>query len=345
MLKRFPRLNLTSVALITVMIVLQAVYADADSNPVITLTYGSHYSPDHPTGKADLAWMEKIEKETGGRVRIIPFWNASLLGKRENLTQVVKGVVDIGCVIGNYAATGFDIAKSVKGFFYGCPNRRIARSIYQKVRSHYPQIDGEFSKVKVLAYQAHTPYQLITNKPINSVDGIAGLSLGVTGIYAKVANALGAEGMAMPIGDFYMAFEKGIMDGGILPIESLKSFRFAEVLKYCTLINITAAPIQHRAMNLTSWRKLPPDIQKIFEDNIEWWGIRIEEELFKAEALSIDYAKKEGVTFSSLPPDQMNRFLEILGDAVYKEAEKLDEKGVPATGILNEIQRLISEYR
>jgi len=98
-------------------------------------------------------------------------------------------------------------------------------------------------------------------------------------------------------------------------------------------------------MNLTSWRKLPTDIQKIFEDNIEWWGIRIEEELFKAEALSIDYAKKEGVTFSSLPPDQMKRFLEILGDAVHKEAEKLDAKGVPATGILNEIQRLISEYR
>jgi TRAP-type C4-dicarboxylate transport system substrate-binding protein len=292
-----------------------------------------------------LAWMEKIERETNGRVKIIPFWNASLLGKRENLTQVVKGVVDIGCVIGNYAATGFDIAKSVKGFFYGCPNRQIARTIYEKVRAKYPQIDGEFSEVKVLAYQAHTPYQLITNKPISRVEDLEGLSLGVTGIYAKVAEALGAEGMAMPIGDFYMAFEKGILDGGILPIESLKSFRFAEVLKYCTLINITAAPIQHRVMNLECWRKLPPDIQKVFEDNIEWWGLKIEEELFKAEAASIDYARKEGVTFSTLPPDQMNRFLKILGDAVNREAEKLDAEGIPATGIHNEIQRLIAEYR
>jgi len=324
---------------------LSTTHADVSSNNVIKLTYGSHYSPDHPTGIADLAWMEKIEKETNGRVKITPFWSASLLGKRENLTQVVKGVVDIGCVIGNYAATGFDITKSVKGFFYGCPNRQIARNIYEKVRSKHPQIDEEFSKVKVLAYQAHTPYQLITNKPINTIEDLAGLSLGVTGIYAKVANALDAEGMAMPIGDFFMAFEKGILDGGILPVESLKSFRFAEVLKYCSLINITAAPIQHRAMNLASWGKLPPDIQKIFEDNIEWWGTRIEEELFKAEALSIDYAKKEGVTFSTLPPDQLDRFFKILGDAVYNEAEKLDAKGIPGTGIHNEIQRLIAEHR
>ena len=133
--KRSIGLFLTSFALMMVITMLSIAYAATPSNKIIKLTYGSHYSPKHPTGIADLAWIEKIEKETNGRVKITPFWNASLLGKRENLTQIVKGVVDIGCVIGNYAATGFDITKSVKGFFYGCPNRQIARNISEKVRS------------------------------------------------------------------------------------------------------------------------------------------------------------------------------------------------------------------
>ncbi len=58
---------------------MQSVNAMAASEEVIELKYGSRYPQTNPYAVADQHWIEKIEKETNGRVKIKPYRAETLL--------------------------------------------------------------------------------------------------------------------------------------------------------------------------------------------------------------------------------------------------------------------------
>ena len=45
----------------------------------IVLRYAANYTELHPQAIADIAWMEKIEKETDGKVKFEPYWGGALM--------------------------------------------------------------------------------------------------------------------------------------------------------------------------------------------------------------------------------------------------------------------------
>jgi TRAP-type C4-dicarboxylate transport system substrate-binding protein len=76
----------------------------------------------------------------------------------------------------------------------------------------------------------------------------------------------------MPQGGTYEALQKGIVHGTFAPIETLKGWKQAEVVKSTTestAIGYTTAMFV--AMNLKKWQSLPPDIQKVLEQVSEEW--------------------------------------------------------------------------
>ncbi|MGB9886961.1 MAG: TRAP transporter substrate-binding protein [Moorellales bacterium] len=315
------------------------------STQTIVLKFAATYSPNHPQAIADQAWFEKIEKETGGRVKFEPVWGGALMKADQAFIELANGVADVSEFSGAYVKEGFDIEKAMRVLFCNVPDREVARRIYHELRAKYPQIDAEFSKIKVLAYHAITPYQVATvKKPIRKVGDFKGLMLKVSGDHLKIAQALGADASPIPMSETYVALQKGTIDGAMVPYETLKSFRFGEVVKYVTELNMATGPTPHRGMNLNTWNKLPPDIQKVFEDNIEWYGRKIEEELFKADASGIDFAKQQGVEFIKLSDEELKKYRNVVDKVIQEQAKALDTKGLPGTQIYEDIKRLSDQY-
>ena len=61
-------------------------------------------------------------------------------------------------------------------------------------------------------------------------------------------------------------------------------------------------------MNLDSWKKLPPDVQKVFESNTDWLALDTLKESRKPEDEGLELAKKAGV---QVRPDGQGRHSEI----------------------------------
>jgi TRAP-type C4-dicarboxylate transport system substrate-binding protein len=308
---------------------------------IIELKLGSTQSVTHTFSKADVAWMEKMHKDTNGRVKITPYWGSTLLSRRENTQELIKGVADLGYIS---PRTGYPLMLGSLGFPYGVGDWKIVWRIYEELRKEFPEIDAEWAKLKIMAWSVSSNYQLMSTKPVRSAADFKGMIIKATGAYAEVAKTLGGSGIFTPMGETYSALQKGTIDGCFAPYSTIKAFKFNEVAKYVTVLNLTSSVRPTRAMNLDSWNRLPKDIQEIFEKSIEFWSLEDNKWRDADDVTGIEIAKKSGVEFIELPPDELAKVYKAAEIAMLKEAAKLDEKGLPGTKIFNEVRRLVEKY-
>ena len=121
--------------------------------------------------------------------------------------------------------------------------------------------------VKVLYIHAHGPGLLHTKKPVNKIDDLKGMKIRATGFSAKVVKALGGVPVAMPQGGTYEALQKGVVEGTFSPMEVLKGWKQAEVVKSnteCYSVGYTTTFFV--VMNLDKWNALPADLKKVFDE-------------------------------------------------------------------------------
>lgn len=312
----------------------------------ITIRCGWTFPQQHPMGASHEIWADKIEKDSRGRVKMEHYWSGSLVNMRESYTELVKGVADISEFTGHYVREGFQIEKAMSIIFYGVPtNSEVAYRIYGKLCDKYPQIMEEFAAAKVLAFFSPPAVDLMTrNKAVRKIEDIQGLTLKTSGHTAKIVNLLGGEGASLPISQTYMALQKSTIDGALVGYEGLKSFRFGEVVKYYTILNSATWPSGHVAMNLDTYNKLPPDIRKIFDDNIDFYNKTMGEQWEKANQAGKEFAEKKGVEFITLPNEELEKFYEATRKIILDEAKRLDEIGIPGTKMVNDARALIDQY-
>jgi TRAP-type transport system periplasmic protein len=309
---------------------------------VIELSYATSFGPEHTFSIADQKWMSKIEKETNGRVKIKPFWGGTLLGPTDGADEVAQGVADIGQVNPAYAKSGYAFTKASFLFFYGA-SQDVGRHAMKEMLKKFPQIEQEYQGVKVLAWASGFDYQAISRKPIRKLSDFRGMRMRSTGQVAALLKILNAEGVAIGGHETYVNIQKGILDGTIQPYETFKSGRLAEVAKYATALNLYRPHTGDRMMNLNAWNKLPKDIQKIFEDNIEYWGQELDNECIKANAEGIEIGKKAGVEYITLSKEESKQLDQLIAQQALRDAKDLDTKGLPGTKMYQEAQRLVKE--
>lgn len=329
-----------------ILIIFPLITSNLWSAEQITLTFGGLWAPTHHFSIATQQWIDKIEKETGGRIKIKPYWARALYSEKNSARELAKGVADIGDYSGAYAPSGWDFEKSMRMAFWGVSNKDVVIKVWNEVLTKYHEIEAEHTNagIKVMAWGPIPPYQLISKKPVRKIEDLKGLVIKVTGDFAKLAPLIGAEGTIIPMGETYLALQKGTVDGAFTPYETLKTFRFAEVIKYAIELNIGSAPSGHWGMSMKSWNKLPHDIQKVFEQNVDWFNRRIAELGWEKEEIGKAEGKKYGVEFIKFPKGDLEKIYSFVDRIVRAEMAKIDAKGLPGTAVYEEIRSLIKKY-
>ena len=82
----------------------------------------------------------------------------------------------------------------------------------------------------------------------------------------------------------------------------------------------------------------------MFEDNIEWFGLKVAELAWGAEAGGIALAEAEGVEFITLSEADLEEIYAAADAVIRAEMAELDAMGLPGTEVYEEIRRLIEEY-
>ncbi|BBO80015.1 C4-dicarboxylate ABC transporter substrate-binding protein [Desulfosarcina ovata subsp. sediminis] len=241
----------------------------ANAAKSIHLTYSIFFPSTHGQCLAGMAWAEEIERLTGSKVKITVFPGGTLTKANQCYDGVVKGISDIGMSCFAYTRGRFLVMEALDlplGYPDGMTATRVANTFYNQFKPN------EMDDVKVLYLHAHGPGLLHTRKPVSTLADLSSLKIRSTGLSAKVVEALGGVPVAMPQGATYESLQKGVVEGTFGPIEVLKGWRQAEVIKYTTdCHNVGYTTAMFVVMNRSKWDSLDPEIQNIFDTTSRKW--------------------------------------------------------------------------
>jgi TRAP-type C4-dicarboxylate transport system substrate-binding protein len=292
-------------------------------------------------------WVEELEKRTGGRIKIMPHFAASLTSPQDNFDSVITGIADMALGITHATPGRFLMDQAL---WLSKPDKIIKNPgyVYWQLYKKFPELQAEYSEVHVLFLFA-SPWEGIAGakKPILKIGDLKGMKMFSAGGWpAKVLSALGATPINMPLAEVVMAIEKGVIDGAGGPYELLVSRKYGEVLKHFTDVNVVGYTQFYMVMSKSKWDSLPKDIQKIFNEMSGEYAIRLEDEgNWKINEDAKEIAAKEmGVKFYDLPPEEMAKFVGAVQPVEDAFATELESKGLPGKKLMKEWDRLQDEY-
>lgn len=297
------------------------------AEPVIKLKYASFMPPTHPIAQLSEQWGKELEKRTNGRVKTAFFPAGTLVSANQTYDGVVKGIVDIGWSIMSYTPGRMPLSEVIVlplGYKTGGQATRMANAFYLKFKPK------EYDDVKLFYLHAHGPGFFHTKAPVNKIEDLKGLRIKSDANTSKVVTAAGATPTTMSMLETYDALKRGLADGVLLPIETLKGWKFGEVCKH-TYINHGAAYSNgfFVAMNKEKWNSLPKDIQQIIDKLNEEWFEKQANLWTWVDEDGLEFAKKTGQKFVYAGPAeeaQMHERMKPLFDAYVKS---MKEKGLP----------------
>jgi TRAP-type C4-dicarboxylate transport system substrate-binding protein len=310
------------------------------------LTYGSPYSPAHPFSVADREWMAWVEKESGGRLKIKPYWSGGILSSDESMLELRHGVVDIGLITPIYARGGAHVLRTQAGFYGGVRDYGGQLAVYRCMQRAFAQFDHETEGLKVLAVQGgNIPGVLTRDKPVRTLEDFRGLRLRAPAELTGLLSSLGADPVSMPMAEVYSSLAKGVIDGVVAPEDTLQSLHFDEVAKHFSSARFSRGAYPARAMSLRSFERLPPDLQAVLERSIPVWEQAMQTNITRSQAAGEAYGHRVGLDFVAFDPAMQLQLDQRYNDQALAAARALETGGGTAEPIFRLAQAAVADLR
>lgn len=287
-------------------------------------------------------WKTEVEKRTNGKVKIDTYPGGTLLGAKNMFDGVAAGTADIGSTATSYFPGMFPVVEAVD-LPLGWPNATVASvSLLDLVEKYKPK---ELEKFKVLTMFTCPPANIMSMKPILSLEDIKGYELRASGTGAKILGLLGAAPVAMPQSDVPEALQKGVIKGNVSSLEVMKDFKYAEYCRHVTgnvnLFVVSFAVV----MNQKKWDALPADVKKVMDDlrkdQAIWTGQYVDNHVNESMKWSDQTYK---VKVYKLPPQELSKWYALLKPMTDTYMKNVEAKGLPAKAILDDVMKLKEKY-
>ncbi len=320
--------------LLSALFVLAAYVAPSSAQIKLTLADQNAdigWGPVHATQP----WAKMIEEQTKGKVKI-EIYPSQTLAKGPDIWNAVKtGLADMGWCFHGYWADMTPLSDVITLPSLPFTSAQKGSEVLWKLYEKFPAMQKEYKDVQVLTMWASSPYFLITTKKqVKTIEDIKGMKIRVVGgPPTEQMKALGASPTLIPMPDTYLSMDRGVIDGMGAPWEAIHGFRLYEVVKYYTMVPLSAVYFT-MSMNKAKWESLPKDVQEVFKKVGGLEGARFFGKNFydTAEVGVEELIKKGNYQMNKyvVPPEEAARWRKVAGQPLWDEwVKRMDSKGRP----------------
>ena len=223
-------------------------------------------SPKHPIWSKLMEPWGKTVEAAGVDLKVIGFPGSQIGGKPPGaFKRVINGIADIEFGLQGYTSTVFPRTLIMEiPLQWGSPTE-ATKALWRIFDKH---IASEYKRVKVLALWATDTPTVMTNKVVRTPADLAGMKLRTPSKnQAAIIKGWGAVPVAMPMTQTYGSLEKGVVDGAVVGISVVNSFKLAEVVKnYIADLPMGYSP-QMIVMNRKTYDGLTPEQRSVIDKN------------------------------------------------------------------------------
>lgn len=328
----------------------------------LTVSTGAAFSADvtlrcqhflSPKGSVPLffmePWAKKVEKDSGGRIKVELYPAMQLGGKPPALyDQIRDGVIDCGWALPAYTPGRFPGAATFElPFLTSTSAENSSKAAWDFTQKYLMK---EFADVHLLAVHVHGPGVVFKKgAPVKTLADFKGLKLrGPSRLANAMLEKLGATPVGMPVPAFPEALSKGVVDGGVIPWEVAPGLKITELANSATQIG-GAHDMYNTfflwAMNKAVYDKLPDDLKKVMDDNSglatsAWAGRAMDE----GDKLGLADGEKQKMDIYTMD-DTERAGLEKIGAEVTADwVAETTKLGLPAQQMIDDAKALIVKY-
>jgi TRAP-type C4-dicarboxylate transport system substrate-binding protein len=294
-------------------------------------------------------WAKTIETQSKGLIKIDIFPSMQLGGRPPQLIdQARDGVVDIVWTLPGYTPGRFTLTEVFELPFMHSSTVATNRALNEYVARH----GEEFADYKIIVMHVHAGQLFHSNDPIETVGDLKDLKIRTpTRTGGWLIEAMGAVPIGAPVPQIPEMLSRKIVDAVMIPYEVTLPLKVDELVDYHTELDDPVYPRINTstfviAMNKATYAKLPPDLQKIIDDNsgqaIAGW---IAEGWDAAEIPGRENAAKSGETVS-LPPEEVAKLRAMVEQPVIDRwVAQMDAKGYDGNALVAEARALLEKHK
>lgn len=280
-------------------------------------------------------WKQWIEEATDGRVTLTV--TEDLGPPAAQMDLVADGVADASWIFHGHMAGRFELTQLPEFPTFEAFSSEDASAAYWRTHQEYLADAGEHRGIDVMAMGVHGPGQIFTRDEIQSLDELAGKRLRVGGgVMSDLADALEVSGVALPPTDVYESASQGVIDGAMLTLEGLRSFRVAEVAPY----TLTVDGGFYRGsfaiiLNPMVWDQISAEDREAIE---EVSGERLSR-LFgymmdTMDQRGVEFAEEQGNTFTQANEADIDMLRDVTDGLVTEWIDEVSDTGVDVEAAL-----------
>ncbi|MDP2035306.1 MAG: TRAP transporter substrate-binding protein, partial [Polaromonas sp.] len=180
--------------------------------------------------KALIPWAQKVEKESGGKIKVQLFHAMQLGGTPPQLfDQARDGVVDLTWTVLGYTPGRFNKSEVFELPFMSGKAEQSSRAFQEYVEKFAAD---EFKDVKLIAVHTHGPGLFHTKTPVTGLESLRGMKIrGGSRVISNMLTKLGATPVGMPVPAVTDALSKGVIEGTTIPWEVTPALKVSELVK------------------------------------------------------------------------------------------------------------------
>lgn len=314
-------------------------------SPQVTLRLHTHVPPVAGSYKNIAWWAQKVEKDSGGRLKIQIFGSMQLGGSAPDIYDQVKdGVVDMGFTLPGYKAGLFPATSAFELPFIGAE-----ASIASQALEVYAQkwATKEWSAVHPIArFSAGTSVLHMKTREVKKLEDFKGLKIRTPSrISTSGIRALGANPVPIPSLKMTEALMRNVVDGVVTPWSIALAIRVIDVATSHTE-NHLHGPTLAVIMNKESYARLPADLKKVIDANSGVWlakefGRRWtnDDKRGRAKAQSLHHP------IYILSEAEEARWRKAAQPAYDSWIKEMDAKGLPGKQMVESAEALVAKYK
>jgi len=315
----------------------------------VTLRFATFQPPTSYTWTQMLKpWMEKVERESAGRIRFEGYPSMQLGGSAAQLyDQARDGVADVVWTLPGYSAGRFPKLEVFELPFMMNNAEATSRAAWEFVQT---QAADEFKETKLLAMHVHGPGVLHTQKPVLSAGDLKGMKVrGPTRQVTRLLGVLGATPVGMLLPQIPDALSKGTIDGCVLNWEVVPAVKVHELTKYHGEFPASGPALYTTSfmmtMNRGKYDSLPPDLRQVIDANS---GSAVSALLGKTvqlgDAVGRKLAQDRGNQIHTFTEAETQTFVRQSGRVVEEWVQEIGKRGVDGNALVKVARDLIARH-